>query len=184
MPSGIKRLKFEIRFAAGLAMLCCGFGTAARAQHVVAQPGSVHGPARQPIVGKKAVKREHKPARPFNPLAPAITDVRPRHWDVAVPKPLVGRNPERITLAVLGKRFRSGATVLWNDRALRTRFRSAERLEAEVPFGVMAAARPRKSITSPSGTSASIGIRVRNPAGGHGASNVSPFKVVFVAVGG
>ncbi len=177
-------VKFEILFAVGLAMLCSGFGPADSAQHVTAQPGSAHGPARQQAVGKKEVKRRHKTVRPVNPLAPAITDVRPRHWDVAVPKPLVGRNPERITLAVIGKRFRSGASVLWNDRALRTRFRSAERLEADIPFSVLAASRPRKPITSPSGTSAAIGIRVRNPAGGHGSSNVSPFKVVFVAVGG
>ena len=178
MPKRFNSVRFAIRISAGLGLICFGCVGAG------AQPGLAHGAARQPTSGKKAVRRQHNPGRPVNPLAPTITDIRPRHWDVGVPNPLVGRNPERITLAVIGKRFRPGASVLWNDRALRTRFRSAARLEANVPFGVMMATRPRKPISSPSGTSAAIGIRVRNPPGGHGSSNVETFKVVFVVVGG
>ena len=176
------RVKFELCLAAGLTLLC--WSAAARAQHVIARPGPAHGSARQSAAGKRAVKREHKPGRPVNPLAPFIYDIRPRHWDVGAPRPLVGRNPERITLAVIGKRFRPGASVLWNDQTLRTRFRSAERLEAVVPFDVMMAAKPRKPVTTQSGASASIGIRARNPAGGHGLSNAAQFEVVFVVVGG
>lgn len=158
----------------GLLLLACGHCLRADAQ------ARSNAPTRraQPSEAKRAGARGHSTG------PPVITEIRPRHWDVGVPNPLVGRNPERITLTVIGKGFRPGASVLWNGRALKTRYRSGERLEASVPFGMITAMRPRKLAASPQGTSVVISIAVRNPAPGRGLSNRTGFPIVFVLVGG
>ena len=73
-------------------------------------------------------------AGPVGRAAPVIQGIDPKSYSYEIPHAASGSYPQTVHLVITGKNFRPGAIVKFGKTSAKTEYKSATRLEADVPF--------------------------------------------------
>src|SRR5690242_9007227 len=71
---------------------------------------------------------------PAGRAAPVIQGIAPKSYSYEIPHAASGSYPQTVHLVITGKNFRPGAIVKFGNTSAKTEYKSATRLEADVPF--------------------------------------------------